>query len=431
MKPRLRPMLVIGIGLLATAGVLALLAAPRPEDADLERRPVLTVSATPERVRFTLRDPQAKPFTDGVSVRALLTTPAGPFKAEGTTAGERTISFEIPYVRAGLVVYRVTAGRYAFEGRLDRRPLEPITPLALKLGARAVRVAGDRDPALVLHPLDRLGNVSDADVQVHATYPDSSVWNRAMRVNHLVAWSFIPARRRTGVLKVSASSRQARGERAETDLLPGPVASAQLVAPVSSAPSGPREAWRVELREARDQLGNPAMDGTAVSLSAEFSGGRGDAYRLFATRPLVRATASLTLPALVPKGEYRLGSRADAFASKSVTVRATEPLSRSSVPARIVPGVHPGVPSGVIVGPVTDLDGALPDDGTPVTLEVVSLEPISNLRRVEYTTTIALVRGRAAWTLPPLPEHSRFVRVTVFDSTATLEIPRSNPERTR
>ena len=427
MKPRLRLMgLVVGVSLLAV-GALALRARPAPERAELQRRPALSVSAMPERVRFTLRDPRGAPFADGVSVRAALTTPSGPISAEATTANERVLTLEIPYVRAGLVVYRVTAGRYAFEGRLERQPLEPVTPLALKLGARAVRVAGDRDPALVLHPLDRLGNVSVEDVRVRALYPDSGTWSTTMRVEHLVAWSYIPARQRTGILKVSATSLEARGERAETDLLPGPVASARLVAPVSSAPSGPREAWRIELRDARDELGNPAIDGTAVRLAAQPVGGQRDPYRLFAVRPLVRATASLTLPALVPKGEYGLAARADAFAFAPVRIRATQPLSLSSLPARIVAGPHPGV----AVGPVTDRDGALPDDGTPVTLEVVSLEPDTDARRVEYATTVALVRGRAEWTLPPLPEHSRFVRVTVFDSTVTLEIPRPSPEKPR
>jgi hypothetical protein len=77
----------------------------------------------------------------GLPIRLTLYTPAGPVHQEVSGEGE-SIRLTLPYVRAGRTPYQLSLGSEIFTGELVRKPGAPVTPLALKVGARAVRVTG-------------------------------------------------------------------------------------------------------------------------------------------------------------------------------------------------------------------------------------------------------------------------------------------------
>jgi hypothetical protein len=282
----------------------------------LAAQPKLEVMADRRQVQFSLRDARGQDLIAGVPWRAILYTPAGPLIARGLTDSGRTSTVSIRHVRAGLLAYRVIVGdgQWRFDGSVTRHPGLPITPLDLKVGARAARVVGNRPPALVLHPLDAQQNVSDEPILVRAERPDRITFTRRIRVEHLTAWTYIPTGLRTGVLKVSASSAGARGERAEVDVQPGPIAGGKLRAHTDSVPADRREWWDVRLEDGRDALGNAALNGTVVEFSAQINAAR---TRLFATRPTVRATASIDLPPTVTPGRYTMQASSEARTRKS------------------------------------------------------------------------------------------------------------------
>jgi hypothetical protein len=355
----------------------------------LEKIPKLEAKLEQGTVRFTLRNDEAKPFPSGLEWRAVLFTPAGPVEVHGITTNSNKATLEIPQVRAGLITYRVEIADHRLNGRLERLAGSPVTPLRLKVGARSVRVVGNRRPALVLHPLDRDGNVSGEPV---------------------TAWAVLPPGTRTGSMQVSAASGEARGERAEVDVVPGPVAGVRLEVSPKNVPADQREHWSVRVDGARDALGNPALDGTVTEFGTEF--GSGGDWHLFATRPIVRAGAQLEVPPVVSPGAYKLEARTDGLKVPAVRVRAETPSLASTVPLKFEVGRQ----ARVIVGPVQDRFGALLDNGTPVTLEVWS-------DRLEYSVTEPLDAGKLVWIPPPLPKTVRSVRVRVAGQTFTLPIP--------
>ena len=388
-------------------------------------QPKLEVWTDRGQVQFRLREAHGQDLIAGVPWKAILYTPAGPLIARGLTDSSRTSTVSIRHVRAGLLAYRVIVGddEWRFNGSVTRQPGLPITPLDLKVGARAARVVGNRPPALVLHPLDAQQNVSDEPILVRAERPDRIAFTRRIRVEHLTAWTYIPTGLRTGVLKISASSAGARGERAEVDVQPGPIAGGKLRIHNDSVPADRREWWDVRLEAGRDALGNFALNGTVVEFSAQVNAAR---TRLFATRPTVRATASIDLPPTVTPGRYWLRASSEGYRSNPKTLTARPPVRIDNLSIR-----WSSLPDSsrvtLKIGPLVDRLGALPDDGTPVQLEVLSASEgaqcDSRTSAVLYGISLPLKQGVLAWELPPLPSGSGCVRVDVAGQRRVLELP--------
>jgi hypothetical protein len=391
----------------------------------LAAQPKLEVMADRKQVQFSLREARGQELIAGVPWKAILYTPAGPLIARGLTDSDRTNMLSIRHVRAGVLAYRVIVGddEWRFNGSVTRHPGLPITPLDLKVGARAARVVGNRPPALVLHPLDAQQNVSNEPILVRAERPDRIAFTRRIRVEHLTAWTYIPTGLRTGVLKISASSAGARGERAEVDVQPGPIAGGKLRIHNDSVPADRREWWDVRLEAGRDALGNFALNGTVVEFSAQINAAR---TRLFATRPTVRATASIDLPPTVTPGRYWLRASSEGYRSNRKTLTARTPVRIDDLSIR-----WSSLPDSnrvtLKIGPLVDRLGALPDDGTPVQLEVLSasegVQCDSRTLAVLYGISLPLKQGVLAWELPPLPSGSGCVRVDVAGQRRVLELP--------
>ncbi|GGR57984.1 hypothetical protein GCM10008959_19620 [Deinococcus seoulensis] len=278
-RPPSRPLLVLIL-------CMPLLAACAPERFS---RPALSV--TPTVIEQPAPDPSApeQPAPDGTGSPLRADTPAlglavtvsgadlpggvpvtvtlfGPAGETVTRAATRPgqVTLTVPYARAGLTPYLVQVGPHRFEGRVTLRPGQPVTPLTLKVGARGVRVNRPRPPALVLHPLDAQGNVTDLPVRVLIERPDGVTLRPVVPVRHLTAWTFLPPGRVTGLLRVTAVTGDAAGEVGEVDLLPGPVVSA-------SGPGGVGTALP-RVSDLRDELGNRVVDGEAMLLEGQVDG---------------------------------------------------------------------------------------------------------------------------------------------------------------
>ena len=199
----------------------------------------------------------------GAPVTVTLFGPAGETTTRAPArAGQFTLT--VPYFRAGLTPYLAQVGPHRFEGRVTLQPGQPVTPLTLKVGARGVRVNRPRPPALVLHPLDAQGNVTDLPVRVLIERPDGVTLRPVVQVRHLTAWTFLPPGRVTGLLRVTAVTGDAAGEVGEVDLLPGPLVTAR--GPVGAAGGLPR------VSDLRDELGNRVVDGEATLLEGQADG---------------------------------------------------------------------------------------------------------------------------------------------------------------
>jgi hypothetical protein len=451
--------------MLCACVVLALLFKPSSVSiASLEERPNLSVRVEAARVQFVLQA-RAKPLRPGVPWMAILYTPAGPIAARGKTRSGETSMLSIKHVRAGLLPYKVLIGAtldqrnqkpdlpepFRFEGTVSRKPGLPITPLDLKVGARAARVVGNRPPALVLHPLDVRQNVSDQSVLVRARRPDRGNFTRTIPVKHLTAWTYIPTGLKTGVLKITASSAGAMGERAEVDVQPGPVVSGTLKTITASVPADRREWWDLRLENAKDALGNLSLNGTVVEFNSRLAPSRSAPKTpvLFAARPTVRATASLDLPPTVPPGKYPVRASSEAYRSSPDQLTAQPPISVKDIDARWLIGAS----LELAIGPLVDRLGALPDDGTPVKLELLGNTPNPHVRLSDracgdagrarrasprrgqllgdssplellYSVTVPLQQGGVTWKLPPLPLGSRCVRLEVAGQRMMLALPR-------
>jgi len=188
--------------------------------------------------------------------RATLTlfTPAGAVRLPGRAAQGGQLVLTAPYVRAGLIPFEVQYAGHRLRGELRRAPGAPVTPLTLKVGARGVRVSQVRPPALVLHPLDAQGNVTDLPVDTVIRRPDGVTLRRRVTPTHLTAWTFLPPGRVTGLLRVVATTGDAAGEVGEVDVLPGPARSLR----------GDRGAYR----DIRDALGNPVTPDESLTVTA-------------------------------------------------------------------------------------------------------------------------------------------------------------------
>jgi hypothetical protein len=394
-------------------------------------QPKLEVLADRKQVKFSLREAQGQALIAGVPWKAILYTPAGPLIARGLTDSGRTNTVSIRHVRAGVLAYSVIIGddQWRSNGSVTRHPGLPITPLDLKVGARAARVVGNRPPALVLHPLDAQQNVSDEPILVRAERPDRIAFTRRIRVEHLTAWTYIPTGLRTGVLKISASSAGARGERAEMDVQPGPIAGGKLQAYTDSVPADRREWWDVRLEDGHDALGNAALNGTVIEFSAGINAAR---TRLFATRPTVRATASIDLPPTVTPGRYAVQASSEAYRSNQKILTARPPVTMADLAIRWAT-LRNSSRITLNIGPLVDRLGALPDDGTPVQLEVIGASNGSSVARgkrcdsrtsaVLYEIALPLKQGSLAWELPPLPNGSSCLRISVAGQGRVIELP--------
>ncbi|WP_155300036.1 hypothetical protein [Deinococcus kurensis] len=215
--------------------------------------PTLTAQPDAGGVTFVLSGPGVR---RGEQARVTLLTPAGALRYAGRADRGGQLRVRAAYLRAGLTPYVVEYAGRRRAGQFRRLPGPPVTPLTLKVGARAVRVTAPRPPALVLHPLDAQGNVSALPVDVLIRRPDGTSLRRRVPVEHLTAWTLLPPGRVTGLMRVVATTGDAAGEVGEVDLLPGPVRQAA----VSPGDSG-------AYRDLRDRLGNPVTDDEALSLT--------------------------------------------------------------------------------------------------------------------------------------------------------------------
>lgn len=252
------------LGLSALLALTVLLGAcagtPRPF-----ARPSLTVSVQPDDLRFTLAGPDLPP---GERIEASLFGPAGETVTRGRTqAGQVTL--RVPFVRAGVTPFEVRVGPHRFAGQVRREPGEPVSPLTLKVGGRAVRVTQPRPPALVLHPVDRHGNVTRLPVTVRMERPDGVTRRRVVPVEHLTAWVFLPPGRVTGLMSVTAVTGGAAGESGEVDLLPGPLSQLR---PGAGMQGGGQQGGSARWSELRDRLGNRVVENEAAVLTGQEDG---------------------------------------------------------------------------------------------------------------------------------------------------------------
>jgi hypothetical protein len=368
-------------------------------------QPHVTVEVVSDKVMFNLFDEQGKPLPKGLPVRLNLSTSAGPFiKTSETTGG--SLILEFPYVRAGLTPYLITIGRKQLEGSFYKHPGLPVTPLTPKVGARAVRVTGDHEPALVIHPLDMQKNVSLSLVTVKAIYPQGNIWERVLRVNHLIAWSYIPYGQEVGKLEVIARSENAVGEQGEVDLLPGVANQAQLNVNVSRLKASQRESWQLMLSDTQDVLGNLVNDGTAVT----FLGGNEDVH-FYVTRPLIQGSQPLMMPAISETGSYVVSAFSGNFRSDEVTLEILPMMTRLPMTWTSIS------PLTLELGPVMDEKGALVDNGTLVSLTFYSSEG----EILKFNEVIE--NGMLQWHLPAVPKDAVRLVVKVAGVEQEIALP--------
>lgn len=214
--------------------------------------------APPPRVTVDLRGDGVTFIVPGArrgeTVSATLLTPAGPVTRSEQAHTTGPLRLRLPYWRAGRTPYVVKVAGGRVEGQLTLAPGQPVTPLTLKVGARGVRVTQPRPPALVLHPTDGRGNVTDLPVRVLILRPDGLTLRRTEPVRHLTAWTFLPPGRVTGLLRVTATTGSAAGEVGEVDLLPGPARRADRA----------RDGLYVDVRDA---LGNAVTPQEALTVT--------------------------------------------------------------------------------------------------------------------------------------------------------------------
>ncbi len=372
--------------------------------AVFSRQPKLEITQRADTLEFNLTDPKGLKLN--VPWRVSLFTPAGLVIAQGLT--KPNAKLVLAYRRAGLTPYLVSAGQFHFQGKLNRQPGAPITPLQLEVGARAARVDTQRPPALVIHPLDAQGNVSLAPVTLRLERPDDSRSVQSIAVKHLLAWAWLSTGSRTGTLRVSAGSLAARGERGEVDVMPGVVASADIKLEQSKITLNPRDVWKIHFANATDAFGNAALNGSATEFGLELFNSR---LTLFGTRATVRGTSDLTVGAL-EVGNYRLNARADSLQRSTQALQAVAAVSLKGLPVRFSSKPKPQM----FVGPLIDAQGALLDDGTPIQLDFRS--DTASL----YTIGLVSTNGRLGYVFPPLPKSLKFVLVSVAGLSSRLEL---------
>jgi hypothetical protein len=246
-----------------------------------------------------------------------------------------------------------------------------------------------------LHPLDAQGNVSDESVEVTALSPSGESWKKKLEVKSLLAWTWLPRGEEIGALRVSAVSGEARGERAEVDLLPGFAVRGRIEGLMTQAPATGRDPWRIGVNGIEDAVGNRVADGSALYIL-----GDGSSTDFFFTRPAVHGGTEVVLPTHSRPGNYKFEARTGLYRSATVAVTATPAFTQERLPLAWLDG-----PLRLRIGPLWDLLGALPDDGTPVLVQLLDA-----VGKELYREEVLLLNGQVVWT-PPLA--AKRVRVTL------------------
>lgn len=368
----------------------------QPSTKQLEFRPETKVAITQAGIVLQIVAPNQQPFPGGLTAKVWLETPAGILAATSITTQEDKQSYFFPYKRAGLVIYQVQIGQYRSFGRLKRQSLLPVNPLKLNVGARAVRLDTSRPPALVMHPTDALGNVSDAPILVTTRTPNGTIQQTTIRSQHLLAWTWLPVGQRPGLLHVAAQSSQAFGERAEVDILAGATQQAQLDSNANMVNDPTRDQVELLFNKAIDQFGNPATDGAAVEFTSQSALG----WNLFLTRPLVRSSATGKIPLL---GSGKLQARAEAYQSPKQSIKV------KSLPWKV------WLENNQLLSSVfRDELGSTLDDGTPIELDLIN-------KTTQRHFTTYLKNGRIGFPLPDIGAFKQ-LEVTVFGETKTIQL---------
>lgn len=360
-----------------------------------------------EDVLLTFVTADGSPLPAELRVRATFMTPAGPLVRETVTNGFQT-HVSMPFVRAGTVPYRLEVGSSVQEGAFVRAAGEPVTPLQLNIGARAARVTGGHDPALVVHPLDAQHNVTDLPVLFQAFYPDGAYWERTVSVEHLMAWTFVPTGTSTGTLGITATSHNARGERGEVDLLPGISANATYGSNKTAVLASGRDTWQLNVKDTQDTLNNIVSDGT----SAVFYGGN-DTLDLYVTRSIIQGDQPLVLPSPPQQGTYSVRVNSGDYLSQPLELLGL-PVVKSE---RFAVQWVSASPLSLRAGPFFSDNNALVDSGTLVRLSVFSVDDALLL-----SFSAPVEDGVLITNLPPLPAGSDYVLVDIAGQQQQLDV---------
>ncbi|MEZ4632671.1 MAG: hypothetical protein R2880_18490 [Deinococcales bacterium] len=355
------------------------------------------------------------------AVEILLYSPAGPlrylFSLEEALAGIR-----VGYARAGRCYYQInlldaeSQNLYTYESYLDKAPLNAISPLDLKVGARSLRVASEGISALVMHPLDIDGNVSHDEIHVLIEQPGGNILEKDIHAERLVAWTYLPSDDHTGLMNITAYTAQARGERNEVDILPNVVNDfilSKLNDPISTSP---RQTWQLAFEAFEDVLANPLESYATLSIQAqsEFQQAMSPWY-LSLNRPIIDNHFSLSIPSAPYAGSYQL----KAYAGRSF--RESNLSSHPHIP--LIPWRWLSLdPAMLEVGPIIDTQGALVDDGTSLTLELLKESPAFQQQSApRLTVNLTLNQGMALWQVPKV--GASYLRLRLLDHERILFLP--------
>jgi len=364
----------------------------------------VTSRVTRGEVHFRVTGEGAR-LPDGTAGSVALAGPAGLVTARAV-ARAGALQLRVPFSRAGAATYHVTVGNARVRGRVRIAPGTPVRMHAWT-DPRAVRAVGnERVPLVVAQAYDAQGNVTPLAVRVVSYAPGARSKVTTATVRHLLAWIPLPAPSRTGTLNFSVQSGLARLELGALDVLPGVAATGVLRAEVATGWGDGRDAWQLRLRNVTDSAGNRAANGTAVTVTARGPG----ALRYDTTVPTVEGDALVTIPVPPGAGRYVAEGRVDAARLGPLALVARSPLRSGSLPVRWNGAT-------LRIGRIVTARGALPDTGTPVTVQWLSASG-----RVLREEVVPLVAGSATYDPPPVPAGAVRLRVRVLGAEATLPL---------
>ncbi len=365
--------------------------------------PQSQIHLTPKGVELRLIAPKNKFFPINTVITAWLETPAGILVQEirSQARSQQTIFFS--YRRAGLCLYQVKLANQTLHGEFRRMPQKAVHPLQLNVGARAVRLDTKRLPALVMHPVDALGNVADTPIIVRTRSPDGKVQKQSIQAQHLLAWTWLPVGRQTGLLHISSQTSDAFAERSEVDLLAGATQVARLQTSTKIINTSSRDELGIVFLEAQDRFGNPAIEGAAV----EFSSSAALGWHLFMTRPLVRSTASVFIPIDLPASQITMKAQSEQFEIVSQNLEIQRPNPKQWRIWFVQQKLYSSV--------IQDNLGAMLDDGTPVSIQIWTTQ-----QTLSSQTT--LKNGQLQWRMPTINGVLKKVRVEIANTTQVLRI---------
>ncbi len=363
--------------------------------------PQLTTKLQANGLRIRLTAPNGLVFPENLPITVWVETSAGVVVQEAKTLGQAEQTMFFLYQRAGLILYRVKIAEYLARGQLTRVALAPVHPLKLNVGARAVRLDTSRPPALVMHPLDAQGNVSDAPITVTTLLPSGQPQKQTIRSQHLVAWTWLPVGRRTGLLRISAQTRTAFAERSEVDLLSGATTQASFSLSPSSLSSATRDDLSLSLRNAQDQFGNPAVEGSAV----EFSSIQALTWNFFMVRSLVRSAASAKMSLYLPVGKFLLYTRSEKLLSSATGFLIETARTTTWRIWRKKDFIYSSV--------IRDSIGAILDDGTPINITLWT-------EKIVHQSLAYLKDGKLKWQVPQLGGRIKQIKVSFFGQNQVL-----------